>query len=57
VTSRSGFELRALAVGRVVDGDFATVERAPLAKQERIEWKLGADYVNRGEAGEVSPRS
>jgi hypothetical protein len=37
-------ELEALAQGRVVDGDPATVEAELLDEQERIEYELGADY-------------
>jgi hypothetical protein len=41
------FELAALAGGRVVDGDPATVEAELLEEQERIEYESGADYIER----------
>jgi hypothetical protein len=40
-------ELEALAEGRVVDGDPATVEGELLQEQEDIEFALGADYLER----------
>jgi hypothetical protein len=38
------FELAALAEGRVVDGDPATVERELLMEQEEIEYRLGVEH-------------
>jgi hypothetical protein len=40
-------ELEALAEGRVVDGDPATVEPELLQEQDEIEFALGADYLDR----------
>jgi hypothetical protein len=40
-------ELEALAEGRVVDGDPATLEGDLLAEQDEIEYLLGADYFER----------
>jgi len=37
-------ELRALAEGRVVDGDPVDVEERLLDEQEEIEFRLGQDY-------------
>lgn len=43
-------ELSDLAEGRVVDGDPAAVEAALLDEQDDIEFKLGADYIERRDA-------
>jgi hypothetical protein len=40
-------ELEALADGRVVDGDPATVEGELLEEQEEIEFVLGEDFLER----------
>ena len=40
-------ELEALAEGRVVDGDPATVEADLLQEQDEIEFALGEDYFER----------
>jgi len=40
-------ELEAIAEGRVVDGDPATVEGKLLEEQERIEHDLGAEWFER----------
>jgi hypothetical protein len=44
-------ELEALAEGRVVDGDPATVEADLLQEQDEIEFTLGEDYFERREGG------
>ena len=40
-------ELAALAEGRVVNGDPATVEAELLEEQEEFEFALGEDYLKR----------
>jgi len=42
-------ELEAIAEGRVVDGDPATVEGELLDEQERIQHDLGAEWFERRE--------
>jgi hypothetical protein len=43
-------ELEALAEGRVVDGDPATVQGELLQEQDEIEFALGEEYFKRRDA-------
>ncbi len=47
VVSQSTCVRRALAEGRVMDGDPATVEAKLLGEQDEIEFALGEDYFER----------
>jgi hypothetical protein len=46
-------ELRAIAEGRVVDGDPAEVEAALLDEQNEIEFCLGAEWFDRRNEGRM----